>query len=955
MDSSQSSYRFVRVDEFTPNSGRPWTSFGNVAAVEQRAGNAPEFTLTGFSPGSGLPAPIAKIHIIGPAAFRVRFNPRFSNAGQYAQDGSYAVVSPKIGPIVIRVLQNDRQKLSVALSDDVRLEVLLQPFTVQVFLRGRLISTDTAQGLVYLPGVGGAQAVANFKRYPANAHYFGFGEKGGQMLAMERQSMTFFNYDNFKYSGPDGGPTAVIPPGSVPGPGPLSTAEPLYNSIPFLIEDNPNPLDDGGNPTGVPYAYGLFLDNESQSYFNIGQSSSYAGDMFGKYYFGALYGEIDYYFFAGNDTAEVLDQYTILTGRAALAPMWALGYHQGCYGYFTAERVIAAVQAYRLARIPLDGMHIDVDFQNNYRTFTASPEKFPGGGAPMFTTLAAWGVKASTNITGIVSIVPKDETGQNAPYSVLDAGIARDAFYKDVRIDDPNPPAAPGYLVVNENYGTNTINPFQPPGSNLGTYGYYADLGQLPIREWWGTLYGPLLDAGLEMVWQDMTDPATQQSVSDSMPWKTLPLNLKVYDFTSGGTVAHAQVHNVFALNLISATYEGLTKLRIDSRVDKRPFIIARGSYAGVQRYAANWTGDSASDWNFLAILIPQILNFGLSGQPLAGADVGGFATSSTGGPQNGTGAYGVTDPELLTRWTTLSAFIGWFRNHYDGYSKGFQEPYRYGEPYASICRKYIEIRYKLLQYLYDALFECTQSGLPICRPLFLTDRADLQVYEHLDDQFMVGENLLIAPVVARGQTRRDVYLPAGSDWFAYTDNRAPLGDISRGGQRINWFVPLDLVPMYVRAGAIIPHREIEQYVGELPQNPLTFDIYPGPDSTHMLYLDDKVGMKAQTNREYRLTRLSQRQAIGVQRVQTVTVERVHDQFAPREPYYFVAMLKTQAPSSVSVNGANVPILNSGSDQASSQALSDSAVNAAYYNRSLQTTFVKVFDSSPNAQVVGTF
>lgn len=960
MDSSQSTYRFARVDEFTPNSGSPWTSFGNVSAVTQDPGNGPAFTFKGVPPSAGLPPPFARIYILGPTAFRVRFNPQNTN-GNYSQDGSYAVVNKNLGPVNFTVLQNDAQKLSLQIDSNTRLDVLLQPFTVQVFFKGILVSTDTAQGLVYLPGIPGAQAVANFKNYPANAYYFGFGEKGGNTLAMNQTSMTFFNYDNYRYSGDaiDSGSTykPVVPAFSTPGP--LNTAEPLYNSIPLLIEDNPNPLDANGNPTGVPYAYGLFLDNESQSYFNIGQSSSYAGNMYGKYYFGALYGEIDYYFMIGNNTPEVLNQYTTLTGRAALAPMWALGYHQGCYGYFDSAKVLSAAQSYRAANIPLDGMHIDVDFQNNYRTFTASPKKFPGGGQPTFAALAALGVKASTNITGIISIVQQDETGAVAPYSVLNDGKALGVFYNDVRVDTPGaPPASPQPIVVNENYGVDEggFNPFQPAGSNLGTYGYYADLGKPAVRQWWGTLYKPLLDAGLEMVWQDMTDPATQSSVSDSMPWKTLPLNLSVFDFTANSMVPHAQVHNVFALNLISATYEGLVALRKQSGVDKRPFIIARGGYAGVQRYAASWTGDSGSDWDFMSILIPEILNFGLSGQPMSGADVGGFATSGASGFQNGTTLVGnVTDPELLTRWTTASAFFGWFRNHYDGYYKAFQEPYRYGEPYASICRNYIEIRYKLLQYFYDALYECTTNGLPICRPLFVTDRSDINVYSHLDDHFMVGNDILVAPVVNHGQTSRDVYVPAGSQWFAFTDNKAPLTGPSPGGQLINWYAPLNLVPIYVRAGAIIPHRELEQYVGQLATNPLTFDIYPGPDSSHMLYQDDKVSTQSRANKKYRLTKVSQQQVAGPNRQQTLTVSRVFDQFTPAEPFYFVAMLQTPPPHSVSVNGANVPIINSGSDQASADALAASATNAAYYNQSLQTTFVKVFDTNASAQIVGSF
>ncbi len=964
MDSSTSSFRFVRVDQFTPNSRVSWTSFGPVINCVHDAG-ANSFTLTGVRPASGVPAPILKIYILGPQAFRVRFNPR----GDYSHDGSFAVVNSNLGPVNITVLQQDALKLSIDLGG-IRLDVLFQAMTIQVYRNGLLISTDTDQGLVYIPG---KEAIANFKSYPATANYFGFGEKGGPSLRMNETSMTFFNYDNYKYAGGDN----IVPPGSCSGP--LNPSEPLYNSIPFLIEDNPQPLDANGQPIGSPYSYGIFLDNESQSYFNIGASSSYAGNMLGKYYFGALYGEIDYYFMAGEDTADVIQQYTKLTGRPALPPMWVLGYHQGCYGYYDHNKVMAAVTAYRAARIPLDGIHIDVDFQNNYRTFTASPKKFPNGGKDTFQALANLGVKASTNITGIVTTQPLDEDGVASPYDVLQSGIAQNAFFLDVREDAPTPPN-PGRFITNENYGCNAgTNPYPSPGAPydpncncpgcnaLGTYGHYADLGQLPVRTWWGSLYKPLLDAGLEMVWQDMTDPATQASVSDSMPWKTLALDLLAYDFTTNSMTAHARIHNVFALNLISATYEGLVNLRKASGVDKRPFIIARGGYAGVQRYAATWTGDSASDWNFLSILIPEILNFGLSGQPLAGSDVGGFATSGVSDLANGTGTYGnpkvqngqvvggITDPELLTRWTTMSAFFGWFRNHYDGYNKQYQEPFAYGEPVTSDCRKYIEIRYKLLQLFYDALYESTQTGIPICRPMFLTDRSDLNVYQHLNDQFMVGQNLLVAPVVQRGSTNRDVYLPAGSSWYAYTDNQAPLQAPFPGGESINLNVPVSLVPLYVRAGAIIPRRALEQFVGQLPMNPITLDIYPGTDSAHMLYLDDKVSTQAQSNGSYRLTEIAQFQRIGASRVQTVQVTRKVNKYTPVELFYFVAMLDTPLPTSVSVNGTPVPMIQAGSDTASEAQLAAATVNSCYHNVSLRTTFVKVFDTTAQTQVVGTF
>jgi alpha-glucosidase len=952
IDSGSSSYRFVRIDEFTPESHDAWTSFG--AATRCDAGSdGRSFSLTGTSPGEGLAAPVLKIFVLGPSCVRVRFNPM----GRYDKDGSYAVVNQNFGAFT-PITETSADGLVVALGD-ATLDVRFAPLQVRMLLDGQVISTDTERGIVYLPGnQTGREAVANFKALPNSAHCFGMGEKGGPTLCMRGTSLTFFNYDNYKYSGGNSGPTAVVPPDQCPGP--LNSSEPLYNSIPFLIVDDQHPS------SGPAYAYGLLFDNEAQSYFNLG-----AGGMQGQYYFGALYGEIDYYLMVGRNTAEVLKQFITLTGPPAMPPMWALGYHQGCYGYYDHAKVLTAAQAYRQAKIPIDGIHIDVDFQNNYRTFTASPAKFPSGGRSTFAALSALGIKASTNVTGIVTAQPLDEDGQASPYSVLDEGKQIGAFFQDVRAEAPDAPS-PGLYFTNESYGCNFngFNPYPSPGAPLepncsgvplGTYGFYADLGRPEIRTWWGKQYAPLLDAGLEMVWQDMTDPATQRSVSDTMPWKTLALDLMVYDHTADGMVPHAHIHNVFALNLISATYEGLIKLRKDAGVDRRPFIIARGGYTGVHRYAASWTGDSASDWNFLSILIPEILNFGLSGQSMAGADVGGFAVSSTGDAANGTGADGITDAELLVRWTQLSSFIGWFRNHYDGYNKKYQEPYAYAEPVPTICRQCISLRYTLLQIFYDAMFEAGQSGLPICRPLFLTDGHDPAVYNKgpaggpISDQFLVGANLLVAPVIQRGQTSRDVYLPGGSSWYAYQSNAAPLQGPSLGGQSIRWYTPLDIVPLYVRAGAIVARRQLEQYVGELASNPITLDIYPGPDSTHTLYLDDKVGVGATDHLAFRTVQVSQTMQTGATRVQTVRLLRTHDQFTPAEDCYYVAFLDTPEPISVSAGDETVPIGDAVTDDAGAAQLTHAEINAACYNHGLRTALVKLFDAGPDLIVTAVF
>ena len=277
--------------------------------------------------------------------------------------------------------------------------------------------------------------------------------------------------------------------------------------------------------------------------------------------------------------------------------------------------------------------------------------------------------------------------------------------------------------------------------------------------------------------------------MSADTPEATLPLNLMVHD--GRDYVPHAVCHNAYPMFLLKATYAGISTLRPETR----PFILARGGYAGLQRYAALWTGDNASSWDFLRINLPQVLNLGLSGVPISGSDVGGFATGpipdGTTAPsvvRDGRVIGGVTDPELFVRWMQLGSFLPWFRNHYLGYDKEYQEVYAYGEPVTSICRRFIELRYRMLQLYYDAMYEWTRTGMPIARALFLNDPEDPAVYQHLDDQFFVGKDILVAPILFPARPDgapavRDVYLPAGNGWFVFRDGKAKLDPPIPGGQ----------------------------------------------------------------------------------------------------------------------------------------------------------------------------
>ncbi|UII25179.1 DUF4968 domain-containing protein [Fulvivirga maritima] len=944
----QENFSFVQVNEFQPNVDG-WNIIGKVSYTQ----NGNDILLTN---AQGYQV---KVSFLSPLAIRVRFKPVVNP--NYSSDNSYAVVNRNLGKVKIKVeeLPDDGGTLKI---DTGALQVLigLDPYGISVQKDGKVITEDTySKNLVF-----SNQAVANLKKSPETESYFGFGEKAGSQLDKKEFTLTFFNYDNFTYNNTAADGSRLVPAGNEGGP--LNPSSPLYNSMPFCLAV-------GKGQQSVEYAYGVYLDNVSQTYFNLG-SNDYS-DMDGKYYFGALYGELDYYLMVGQESdsanviADVINQYSELTGRAAMPPMYALGYQQGCYGYYDRWILTSVAQAYRAAKIPIDGLHIDVDFQNNYRTFTNSENKFPNV-QEMFDQLHEMGFKCSTNITGIITANPLDENGNsktpyptrdgvlnlnpnNAPYSTYKDGVKVKPFIYNTRA---NQAPSPEIFLANESYGIDTgLNPFkyptpaQPEGTNeLGTYGFYCDLGQPDIQEWWGDQYDYLLTMGLDMIWQDMTCPALVPNEDNHNEDKTLPLDLMMYDKVTEMYQPNAKIHNAFSLNLVQATYQGIKKLKLSKEYKKGPdgkplynynkrnFIISRGGFAGVHRYAGIWTGDSSSSWDFLAINIPEVLNVGLSGLPISGCDIGGFANGS--GSEEG----GVTNYELFTRWMTAGAFLPWYRNHYDGYTKTFQEPYRYGSPVPENCAKYINMRYQLLQLFYDAMYESTQTGMPICRALFLNEVNDPEVFSYADDQFFVGKNLLVAPVVSQ-DWNKEVYLPAGCNWYVFDINGGKLPQPTAGGSTYNWYVTLDLVPVYIREGAILPVRELEQYVGEKPVNPLTFFVYPGKESTYQLYQDDKTTMNAEEKGEYRVTQISNINGDGYKEIQ---FQRSYDKYTPAEPYFIINLLGNLAsPSEVLVNDASLEQVQSES------ALSEAKAGAWFYDQANERTLVNVPDNDANLLV----
>jgi alpha-glucosidase len=936
--------------------------------------------------------------------FRVRFNP---GKTEYTDNNTRSVVQDTFNDLR-RLLEDYREKFTIITkvvdgrfelvtidhnnNPEMKMVLTQDPFTIEVFnlSQGDAFSIwKTAEIPVYYTQNGNDDyAIIQAVVIPSGAKYIGFGEQGGQSLCKNSKQANYFNFDNMRYR-------------QIYNCGPLDCREPLYHSDPFFFEFNGVP--------GRRSVNAIFVDNPGQLLMDMGFLNS------STYMLGTRFGDLDYYFFMGNEPVNVIDSFTSIVGRSRLKPRYCLGYHQGCYGYDSREAVEWAVNKYREYGIPLDGMHIDVDIQHKYQTFTIDTDKFPNPGE-MFRKLKEKGVKCSTNITPVIS---KEDLG----YQTFVQAREKDYFIRDTRHDPHNPDSRYYQLYgggneycPNNGYveGFNSGEPFiggvyygkDAYQNDLGTAGHYADLGIKEVRQWWGTQYQYLFDMGLEMVWQDMTTPAIRDYRGDM---KGFPFRLYITDDFISDTAPKKspaiKVWNLYSYNLHKATYHGLNYLK--GRENKRNFIIGRGSFTGSHRFAGLWTGDNSSDWDFLKMNISQVLSLGMCGVVISGQDIGGFEASL----DNGSWA----SPELLIRWTVAGAFLPWFRNHYVRKGrKEFQEPFMFVEWFDQyrggvvpepkelyymvlpICKHYIELRYRLLQLFYDAMFQNTLNGLPICRPLFLNDPADTSLYNskeaYLNNEFFVGKDLLIAPVLDpqvqggyNNYGKRNVYLPAGSDWYCFMDNAMPLDFPVNGGTTINGFdANLNIngnhigfiVPLYVRSGAVIPTIELEQFVGQLNSegkpNPITLNIYPGDNGEYTMYLDDGISRSSAdtqahpkeyggddaANDEYREVQVTH-EYTSVKKRQ-IKIIRVHDKYTPKfETFFFIAVLHdpgektdtTGCLKNITIGNQSVLFLDGDTPDELKNKLYLSSKNAWYYNPKNRISFIKVFDDKENITI----
>jgi alpha-glucosidase len=531
----------------------------------------------------------------------------------------------------------------------------------------------------------------------------------------------------------------------------------------------------------IPFFIGLNKENAFGIFFDNHFETHFdmGRDNSEYYYFAAVDGNLDYYFIYGPSVKKVVEGYTEITGNMPLPQMWTLGYQQCRWSYDAEERLMEIANSFREKGIPCDTLYLDIDYMDGYRVFTWNKERFKNPEA-MIENLNAMGFKLVTIIDPGVKV--------DKGYKIYDEGLKKGYFATDKE----------GITYVNEVW----------PGDAV-----YPDFLNSKVRKWWAENQKIMTDTGVSGIWNDMNEPASFRG----------PLPDDVMFDNDGIPVTHKEAHNVFGHMMAKATYEGLKK-----ETGKRPFIVTRACYAGTQKYSTVWTGDNQSTWEHLRMSIPMLMNLGLSGMAFCGTDVGGFGHDCSA--------------ELLSRWVQVGTFTPLFRNH-SSIGTRDQEPWAFDENTEEINRKYIKLRYKLLPYIYDNMWNCSKTGAPLIRPLVFNYQNDKNTYE-INDEFLCGDNILVAPVVEQGAKARMVYLPLGETWIDYWTKEE-----YKGGQYIIKETPLDICPIFIKGGAVIPVAQEQNYVGEKQTNKLTLEVYLCNDSTETIYnhyIDDGESFKYQ-------------------------------------------------------------------------------------------------------------
>ncbi|WPV00027.1 glycoside hydrolase family 31 protein [Mucilaginibacter sp. cycad4] len=657
----------------------------------------------------------ARVYIYSPTIIRVNISKNFN-----PDDASFAVIRQPMADF-----EFDESPANIDITTSaLKLSIQKSPLRFNFFTAGGIsLSEDDARFGTNWQG----ERVTCYRRLFEGERFIGLGEKTGNF---DRRSAAYVNWNT-------------------DAPNHTPESDPLYKTFPFFIS-----LHSG-------LTYGLFLDNTHKSYFDFGASTDEETS-----WFGADGGDLNYYFFGAQGVAKIIEDYTWLTGRMEMPPLWSLGYQQCRWSYMSAAEVLNIAQTFRKKQIPADVMYCDIDYMDDFKIFTWNKKNFPKP-KQMLDKLKAMDFRLVT----IVDPGIKVEEG----YKEYDEGIERDYFAK------------------------------YPDGENYTGYVWpgrchFPDFFREDVREWWGAAFTALTNPGVEGFWNDMNEPAAW---GQNIPW-----------IVKFGDKFMPEVRNAYGMQMARATYDGTRKIL----GNKRPFVLTRAAYSGTQRYSAVWTGDNTGTDAHMLLGQRLVNSLGITGMSFVGVDIGGFSGNPT--------------PELMVRWNSLGTYTPMFRNHAIQGSK-MREPWEWGKDNERIIKKDIEQRYKLLPYLYSSFYLSTQTGMPVSRTLAIEHSFDENVFdERFQNEFMFGDAMLVIPVEST-KFMEDAYLPEGS-WYRLSSN-----EFYEGEQIVNVPAPLTDLPVFVKAGSIIPMQSVVQSTNDKGDGLLQIHIWNGNEANCFVYYED--------------------------------------------------------------------------------------------------------------------
>lgn len=572
-------------------------------------------------------------------------------------------------------------------------------------------------------------------------------------------------------------------------PNHVENKESLYGAHNFIIVSNNK------------RKYGVFVDCPSKITFDIGYTHLDKLSI-------AIHSEDAALYIIEADTeVGIVKEMRKLTGKSYIAPFWAFGYQQSRWSYMNEDEVRSIVDGYRSNGMPIDAVYLDIDYMDNYKDFTVSEEKFP-----QFKSFVDEMKDRDIHLVPIIDAGVKIEKG----YDVYEEGVKNNYFCKNAEGEDYVSAVWPGLT-------------------------HFPDFFNADASKWFGSKYKVLTDMGIEGFWNDMNEPAIFYSkkkleeawakifeykdknldINSFFEFRDLFSNLvdysEFYHNINGKQVCHDKVHNLYGFYMTRSASQAFDEIR----PNKRTLMYSRSSYIGMHRYGGIWTGDNQSWWSHLLLSIKQMPSLNMCGFMYIGSDIGGFGANAT--------------EDLVLRWTAFGVFTPLMRNH-AALGTRLQECYRFDN--KDMFRNVLQVRYRLVPYLYSEYMKaCLEDGM-MFRPVAF-DYNDDEFASQVEDQLMVGDSIMIAPVYQQNAKGRYVYLPEDMLFVKLSgENVTVKEEMKKGHHYIE--VAMDEVPLFIKKGAVLPLCKPALSTEKLDLNSLQLIAY-GDNAKFNLYTDDGI------------------------------------------------------------------------------------------------------------------